>query len=109
MKNLAEAVETAVAALDFERVREEYWKQNAFVFLERFLPPAVVAEHLVPQVERLKPNVHRNYIPRHKKGGEHQLLHPSSPTASPHRTLSPRCAPNRGDPPHGTLPTSRLT
>lgn len=69
MRNLAEAVETAVAALDFERVRGEYWRQNEFVFLERFLPPAVVAEHLVPQAERLKPNVHRNYIPRFKKGG----------------------------------------
>lgn len=69
MKNLAEAVETAVAALDFERIREEYWRQNEFVFLERFLPPAVVEQHLVPEVEKLRPNVHRNYIPRHKKGG----------------------------------------
>ena len=69
MKNLAEAVERAVAALDFERVRQEYWQQNEFVFLERFLPPEVVAKHLVPHVECLKPNVHRNYIPRFKKGG----------------------------------------
>ncbi|MGH7408463.1 MAG: 2OG-Fe(II) oxygenase, partial [Candidatus Methylomirabilales bacterium] len=68
-KRLGEAVERAVAALDVERVRREYWEQEEFVFLERFLPPAVVAERLVPQVERLRPDVHRSYIPRFKKGG----------------------------------------
>jgi len=68
-KSLGEAVEGAVAGLDFERVRREYWEQNEFVFLERFLPPAVVAERLVPQVERLRSDVHRSYLPRFKKGG----------------------------------------
>ncbi len=67
--SLAQAVERAVAALDFERVRREYWEQNEFVFLERFLPAEVVAERLVPQVQRLKPHAHRTYIPRFKKGG----------------------------------------
>lgn len=66
---LGQAVAQAVAALDFERVRREYWEQEEFVFLERFLPPAVVAGVLVPQVERLRPHVHRSYLPRFKKGG----------------------------------------
>ena len=69
MALLGDAVERAVAALDFEDVRRRYWEQNEFVFLERFLPPEVVEQCLVPEVEKLKPNVHRNYIPRHKKGG----------------------------------------
>jgi len=69
MVRLAAAVEWAVAALDFEHLRRQYWEQNEFVFLERFLPPEVVERHLVPAVEALKPNVHRNYLPRHKKGG----------------------------------------
>jgi hypothetical protein len=69
MKNLAEAVETAVAALDFERIRWEYWEQNEFVFLERFLPSEVVEQCLAPEVEKLRPNIHRNYLPRFKKGG----------------------------------------
>jgi hypothetical protein len=66
---LGQAVAQAVAALDFERVRREYWEQEEFVFLKRFLPPAVVGEVLVPQVEHLRPHVHRSYLPRFKKGG----------------------------------------
>lgn len=66
---VAEAVERAVAALDLERVRQEYWEQNEFVLLKGFLPRAVVEEAFVPEVERLKPRLNRNYIPAHKKGG----------------------------------------
>lgn len=66
---MAEAVEQAVAALDFERLRKEYWDQDEFVFLGGFLPRSVVEEALVPQVQRLKPELNRNYIPGHKKGG----------------------------------------
>ncbi|MBI4401253.1 MAG: 2OG-Fe(II) oxygenase [Nitrospirae bacterium] len=66
---MAEAVEQAVAALDFERLRKEYWDQDEFVFLGGFLPRSVVEETLVPQVQRLKPELNRNFIPGHKKGG----------------------------------------
>lgn len=66
---LKQAVEQAVAALDVERVRKDYWEQNEFVVLKEFLPAAVVADALVPQAERLKPKLNRNYIPGHKKGG----------------------------------------
>jgi hypothetical protein len=66
---LEQAVERAVGALDIERIKKEYWEQNEFVVLKGFLPPAVVAEALVPQAERLKRRLNRNYIPGHKKGG----------------------------------------
>jgi hypothetical protein len=69
VKSIAEAVEQAVASLDFERVRKEYWEQNEFVCLQRFLPQTVVDEWLVPEVVRLKPKLNRNYLPGHKKGG----------------------------------------
>jgi alkylated DNA repair dioxygenase AlkB len=39
------------------------------LFLEQFLPAAVVDKYLMPEVEQLKPLLHRNYIPKHKKGG----------------------------------------
>jgi hypothetical protein len=68
MTGLAEAVEQAVAALDVERIGREYWDQNEFVVLKGFLPRAVVQEALVPEVERLKPRLNRNYIPGRKKG-----------------------------------------
>ncbi|HJU06595.1 MAG TPA: 2OG-Fe(II) oxygenase [Nitrospiraceae bacterium] len=68
-KSLAGAVEQAVAALDLEQISKDYWEQNEFVCLERFLPEAVVSEYLIPDVVRLKPQLNRNYIPGHKKGG----------------------------------------
>lgn len=68
-KAVSEAVEQAVTALDFERLREEYWDQNEFLVIPGFLPRSVVEEALVPQVQRLKPELNRNYLPWHKKGG----------------------------------------
>lgn len=66
------AVEKEIArtlrALDVEAVHTEYWRQNEFVHRERLLPAALVGA-LVDEVHRLRPAVHRNYIPRHKKGG----------------------------------------
>ena len=59
----------ALDRVDVERARREYWDQNECLFLERFLPPEVVERHLLPEVDKLRPNVHRNYIPGHKKGG----------------------------------------
>jgi hypothetical protein len=67
--NLEQAVEQAVTALDVERIKKDYWEQNEFVVLKGFLPAAVVSDAFVPQAERLKPQLNRNYIPGHKKGG----------------------------------------
>jgi hypothetical protein len=66
--DLESAIAGAVAAVDVEAVRSAFRRQNEFVFLERWLPPAVV-EPCLADVARVRPRVHRNYIPRHKKGG----------------------------------------
>jgi hypothetical protein len=66
---LSEAVERAVAALDVDRLSRQYWEQTEFLVIREFLPPETVVERLVPDVERLKPRLNRNYIPAHKKGG----------------------------------------
>ncbi len=57
-----------LAVLDVAAVREAYRSQNEFVVLERCLPAALVAR-LIDEVDRVRPAIHRNYIPRHKKGG----------------------------------------
>jgi hypothetical protein len=67
--SLAATAEQAVAALDVEHVRREYWNQNECVHLERFLPPSLVESVLVPEVEGLRTEVHRAFIPGHKKSG----------------------------------------
>ena len=61
-------VERALGALDLETVRKTYWEQNEFVCLERWLPASIV-DRMVEEVERVRPQIHRNYVPRHKKGG----------------------------------------
>jgi hypothetical protein len=63
------AVEQAVAAVDVEQIRGQYWAQDEFVYLPGFLPASIVREHFLPQVERLRLWLHRNYLPGHKKGG----------------------------------------
>jgi hypothetical protein len=66
---LSEEVPRAIRRVDFARTHRTYWEQNECVFLEPFLPPEVIEHHLLPEVEQLRPEVHRNYIPTHKKGG----------------------------------------
>ena len=60
-------VESAIENLDFEALHRVYWDQNEFIFLAHFLPPGLTDQFLA-EVERLRPEVNRNYIPRHKKG-----------------------------------------
>ena len=68
-QSLVATAAEAVAALDVERVQREYWNQNECVYLEKFLPPSLVESVLLPEVERLRPEVHRAFIPGHKKSG----------------------------------------
>lgn len=68
-QSLSEAVDRAVASLDNERLRREYWEQEEFLVIKQFLPRALVEELLVPQAQGVKPALNRNYIPGHKKGG----------------------------------------
>ena len=65
---VAVEVERALAALDLEKMRATYWEQNEFICLERWLPASLIAR-MVAEVERVRPHIHRNFIPRHKKGG----------------------------------------
>jgi hypothetical protein len=66
---LSEEVPRAIHALDFDHTQRTYWAQNECVFLAQFLSPDVVEQHLLGEVEQLRAEVHRNYIPKHKKGG----------------------------------------
>jgi hypothetical protein len=66
---VAEPVDQAVAALDFDRLHRQYWDQNEFLFIKQFLPRRFVEETMVPQAQAVKGSLNRNYIPGHKKGG----------------------------------------
>ncbi len=65
---IAEEIEAAVARLDLARLAARYWAQDEFLLVPDFLPRGAV-EPFLDDVRRLEPGLHRNYIPRHKKGG----------------------------------------
>ncbi|MGH7390596.1 MAG: HalD/BesD family halogenase [Candidatus Rokuibacteriota bacterium] len=66
--SVEEEIVRTLGAVDVGAVREAYRGQNEFVVLERWLPPSLIGR-FVAEVERARPAIHRNYIPRHKKGG----------------------------------------
>lgn len=66
--DVARDIADALARLDVEALTRTYREQNEFICLERWVPAPIVAR-MVAEVERVRPAVHRNYIPRHKKGG----------------------------------------
>jgi len=67
-RTFAAEIDAALARLDLPALEREYWAQDEFLFIPRFLPPVAVGA-LLDDVKRLEPGLNRNYIPRHKKGG----------------------------------------
>lgn len=78
--SVADDVARALETIDWTAARETYWRQNEFLVLERLFPDALVAQW-VGDVERVRPAINRNYIPRHKKGGSvsHHTLRADAP------------------------------
>ena len=68
LTSVGETVARALAGVDVDDVRRRYWEQNEFVYLERWLPASLV-DRMLAEVDRVRPAINRNYIPRHKKGG----------------------------------------
>ena len=67
--DLGAEIEQAIRSLDFDELRQTYWRQGEFLFIKEFLPREIVEQYLVPQAQTVKPLVNRNYVPGHKKGG----------------------------------------
>jgi hypothetical protein len=65
---VADTVARALDTIDLDQVRQQYRAQDEFVYLERWLPASLI-ERMLAEVERVRPAINRNYIPRHKKGG----------------------------------------
>ncbi|WP_217426253.1 alpha-ketoglutarate-dependent dioxygenase AlkB [Pandoraea terrigena] len=61
-------IERTLDAIDVEAVRREYKSQDAFVYLEKFLPQTIT-QSLIAAARAVTPNVNRNYLPGHKQGG----------------------------------------
>jgi hypothetical protein len=63
-----ELISDSLRQTDEANLREEYCEQDEFVVVEDFLSPEVLSRWEV-ELEKLKPHIHRNYLPGHKKGG----------------------------------------
>jgi hypothetical protein len=57
-----------VAGVDLEQSGRTYWEQNECLILDRFIPKTIVNPCLT-EVELLRKNIFRNYVPGHKQGG----------------------------------------
>ena len=64
--NLAVAARTS--KLDTERLRADFERQGAFLYMSDFLPPEVTSQ-LIACARALLGEVNRNYLPGHKRGG----------------------------------------
>ncbi|CAG2146122.1 alkylated DNA repair dioxygenase AlkB [Cupriavidus plantarum] len=56
------------AALDNAALREDFVRQGAFLYLDKFLAPDATAQ-LIRLARELQPHINRNYLPGHKQGG----------------------------------------
>jgi hypothetical protein len=70
----------AIQALKVEEMTRQYWEQGEFLALEHLMPTRLV-EEFMQEVDRLRPQINRNFIPGHKKGGSisFYLLQKSAP------------------------------
>lgn len=66
--SIDDALRSAVARQDEAALQRQYTEQDEFVIVEDFLPREVL-EEWEAQLPALLPQIHRNYLPGHKKGG----------------------------------------
>ena len=69
-----------IQALKVEEMTRQYWEQGEFLALEHLMPIRLV-EEFMQEVDRLRSQINRNFIPGHKKGGSisFYLLQKSAP------------------------------
>ena len=75
-QQLTETLQT----LKIEDITRQYWEQGEFLVLEGLMPSQLVQEFML-EVEGLRSQINRNFIPGHKKGGSvsFYLLQKSAP------------------------------
>jgi alkylated DNA repair dioxygenase AlkB len=63
-----ELISDSLRQVDEANLRRKYFEQDEFVIVDEFVPREVLSRWQV-ELETLKPRIHRNYLPGHKKGG----------------------------------------
>ena len=68
MSDVEDTLNHTLAAVDLAQTGQAYWDQHECLILERFIPKKIVNPCLT-EVELLRKNIYRNYVPGHKQGG----------------------------------------
>ncbi|MGA2243559.1 MAG: 2OG-Fe(II) oxygenase [Verrucomicrobiota bacterium] len=66
--DIENVVSKRASGLDAAALHEVYLAQDEFLVVDDFLSPEIMGRW-GEQLEALKPHIHRNFIPKHKKGG----------------------------------------
>ena len=66
--SVEQRLSAALARVDLAAARRKYYEQDEFLVLENLVPQEIIAQWS-KELEQLKPRIHRNFIPKHKKGG----------------------------------------
>ena len=74
-------ISDAIKQTDESSLRNQYSEQDEFVVVEDFLPQEILSQWET-ELEALKPHIHRNYLPGHKKGGSvaYDAVHAVAPS-----------------------------
>lgn len=80
MNTIDQQVTDTMSEVNVEGWSREYWAQGEFLALERLFPQSFI-ERLMVEVEDVRPQINRNFIPKHKKGGSvsYYLLQEKAP------------------------------
>ncbi len=66
--DVEKTVRHTLSEVDRASLGQAYWVQNECLILDRFIPKKIVNPCLT-EVELLRKNIYRNYVPSHKQGG----------------------------------------
>ncbi|MDF0675629.1 MAG: 2OG-Fe(II) oxygenase [Nitrospira sp.] len=68
MNDVEETMNRVLTEVDLAQSGRTYWGQNECLILDRFIPKKIINPCLT-EVELLRKNIYRNYVPGHKQGG----------------------------------------
>jgi hypothetical protein len=66
--DIENVISKRASELDAAALHKVYLEQDEFLVVDDFLSPEIMGQW-GQQLEALKPHIHRNFIPKHKKGG----------------------------------------
>lgn len=75
MDILQKHVQNFISSNNIQQLRAQYWRQQQMLVIENFLPRTFIIEHLVPEVKKCMPHIHRVKIPGFKKSGSVSYHH----------------------------------